>query len=67
MVFFISLTMGVKVNESPEKGHATSAPIHPHLGIKALATTVVALLITGVLFYLEHHHILDLQTLVTKW
>lgn len=61
LVFYMALAIGVKTDDSPEKGHATSAPVHPHLGLKAAVTTVVALIITGTLFALTHYDLVDLS------
>jgi len=50
MVLFMVLPIGVHTSKNPEKGHADSAPEKPHIGKKFLATTMIAITIT-VLFY----------------
>lgn len=52
VVLFAVLPWGVRQPTNPEPGHDRGAPINPHLKLKALATTVVALVIWGAYFYL---------------
>ena len=59
----MALAVGVKVPNAPEVGHASSAPEQTHLGRKVLGTTIVSLLITGLLFYLVHVGIIDMDSL----
>lgn len=51
IVIFMVLPFGVKPPEEVEKGHSTGAPAVPHLGKKALATTVLSAIITFLFFY----------------
>lgn len=46
LIFFMALPIGVTIDETPQKGHASSAPKNPNLWKKALVTTVIALVIT---------------------
>lgn len=46
IIFFITLPFGVTVSDTPEKGHASSAPEKPRLVLKAVIATVIALSIT---------------------
>ncbi|MGB2123062.1 MAG: DUF1467 family protein [Candidatus Puniceispirillaceae bacterium] len=41
-VFLMSLPFGVRTEETPEAGHAPSAPARPMLWRKVLITTVIA-------------------------
>ena len=52
MVLFTVLPWGVRIPETPEKGHATSAPIRPRLWLKLAVTTCIAVLLWGVAFWL---------------
>jgi predicted secreted protein len=45
VVLFTVLPWGVSIPEKVEKGHATSAPSNPHIGLKFLITSVFSLLI----------------------
>ena len=47
MVFFVTLPFGITMPETPEPGHAASAPEKPRLWLKALITTVIAVALTG--------------------
>lgn len=49
MVFLITLPIGVQRNETPEVGHDAGAPKKPHLRLKALVTTAIAIAVTGTL------------------
>ena len=44
-VFFMALPFGVKPERNPGKGHVRSAPSKPMLWQKALATTLIALVL----------------------
>jgi predicted secreted protein len=54
LCLFIVLPFGVKRDESPEVGHDAGAPVNPALKKKALATTLLALVLWGILFYVTH-------------
>jgi predicted secreted protein len=51
IVLFTMLPWGVKVPDNPEPGHAPSAPINPHIGVKLIATSVVAAVIWVIVWY----------------
>ncbi len=51
VVLFAVLPFGVKHNAEPKPGHDPGAPSNPNLWRKALATTVISLLIWGVYYY----------------
>ncbi|MBL9033247.1 MAG: DUF1467 family protein [Rhodospirillaceae bacterium] len=51
VVLFAVLPWGVKHNVESRPGHDPGAPANPNLLRKALATTVISLLIWGVYFY----------------
>jgi len=47
MVLFMALPVGVRVPDVPGDGHASSAPAHPLMLKKVIATTLIA----GVLWF----------------
>jgi len=47
LVWFMTLSFGVKTPDTPEPGHATSAPEKPRLWVKAAVTTVATIVITA--------------------
>jgi predicted secreted protein len=51
VVLFAVLPWGVKIPDNPEPGHAPSAPISPHIGIKLIATSLVSAVIWGIVWY----------------
>ncbi|MGH6961046.1 MAG: DUF1467 family protein [Dongiaceae bacterium] len=54
VVLFMVLPWGVRVPDDPEPGHASSAPTNPRLLIKAIATTIVSLIIwLGIYFVMK--------------
>jgi predicted secreted protein len=50
LVWFMLLPIGVKVPDEVEKGHATSAPSNPNLGVKFAATTLISGALWGVVY-----------------
>ena len=61
VVLFMVLPWGVRTADEPEPGHATSAPIHPRLGLKVLVTTVLAGLIWLAVDYVIAHDLIDFR------
>ena len=51
VILFAVLPWGVRPSDEPEPGHDPGAPANPQLGRKAIATTVISLLLWGVYFY----------------
>lgn len=51
VVLFAVLPWGVRHSAETKPGHDPGAPAHPQLWRKAIATTVISLLIWGVYFY----------------
>jgi len=51
LVFFLALPFGVRRTENPEPGTEAGAPEQPRLWIKALATTMVAVVLTTAAHY----------------
>jgi predicted secreted protein len=45
VVLFMVLPWGVRLADKPEPGHATSAPMHPYIGLKLLITSVISLFV----------------------
>jgi len=56
VVLFAVLPFGVRPEENPKKGFATSAPENPHLKNKFLATTVLAAIIWGFIQLIMVNH-----------
>jgi predicted secreted protein len=52
VILFMVLPWGVHVPEKIEKGHATSAPENPYMGIKLLVTSLIAVLLWVVAYIL---------------
>ena len=59
IIFFMALPIGVRVPETIEKGHASSAPSEPRIITKAIITTVLSLTITLSYFYALEKGYLD--------
>ena len=59
-VLFVVLPFGVRVSDNPEKGHASSAPLHPHIGKKFLITTGLSIVLFFVAWYLISLNLLNL-------
>lgn len=51
VVLFMALPFGASPPEEVKPGHSTGAPAKAHLGKKAAAATVLALIITAIFFY----------------
>ena len=64
LIFFMVLPWGVHTPDNPEPGHATSAPIHPRIGIKVLVTTLLAFIVWGVVDYIVANNIIDFRAMV---
>jgi len=45
VILFMVLPWGVRIPDKVEKGHATSAPENPHMGIKLLVTSLISALL----------------------
>lgn len=65
LVLFIVLPFGVRT-EGAEKGHASSAPQNPHLLRKFIITTVLALFITWLMFYLARIGMIDVNSIIGR-
>ena len=54
VVIFMVLPWGVRPisAEDVQRGHASSAPIHPHMWLKVAVTTVIAALVWLVFYWL---------------
>jgi predicted secreted protein len=63
VVLFAVLPWGVQVPDNPEPGHAPSAPINPHMGLKVIATTAVSAAIWVVVWYIVDSGWMSLRTL----
>lgn len=69
LTFFMALPVGVQVPDESEigKGHATSAPRRPYLGRKALAATVIAAVLWGVVYILVDGDFYSFREAVRNW
>ncbi len=61
LVLFMVLPWGVRVPDEPEEGHATSAPVRPRLLLKFAATTVIAGMIWGVVYWLVQSDLISFR------
>jgi predicted secreted protein len=61
IVFFMALPIGVKPEDAPVKGQASSAPKNPNLWQKAFITTLITALLMGVIVYLDKNNIINTQ------
>ena len=59
--FFLALPFGVKAPDKVEPGHASSAPPKPRLWIKAGAATVIATVLTVIIFVIVESGWIDLR------
>jgi len=60
-VLFAVLPWKVHVPEETEPGHADSAPAHPHLLRKAIATTVIAAVIWVGFYLLQRSNLISFR------
>jgi len=51
IVLFTVLPWGVRIPDNPEPGHAPSAPINPNIGLKLIATSIVAAVVWMIVWY----------------
>lgn len=63
VLFFMALPFGVRLEDEPEVGHATSAPRNPMLWRKALVTTLIAGVLWGVFYYVVSEGLISLDSL----
>ncbi len=59
-VFMAVLPMGVQVDENPEKGFATSAPIKPDIRKKVILTTKISAILWVIAFVVIHFNLIDI-------
>lgn len=57
VVLFMVLPFGIHIEESPEKGFATSAPKNPKLKKKFLITTALTAFIWGIIQFVMVNHL----------
>ncbi len=67
LVFFMTLPFGVRPPEEPEPGTAPSAPERPHLLLKALVTTVIALAVTWGIDWVIRSGLIELRPREMPW
>ncbi len=61
LVLFMVLPWGVHVPDNPEKGHATSAPVKPRLGLKIAITSGIAAVIWAVAFWISTTNLISFR------
>ncbi len=61
MVLFTVLPWGVRIPDSPEKGHATSAPMRPRLWLKLSVTTGIAVLLWAIAYWLAASNLISFR------
>ncbi|NQW09753.1 MAG: DUF1467 family protein [Alphaproteobacteria bacterium] len=66
-VFFMTLPFGARSPKTPELGHATSAPINPYLLRKVLATTVIAAVLLGGVYWSIDANLFSFRDAIRDW
>jgi predicted secreted protein len=61
LAWFLTLPFGVKTADKVELGHASSAPVKPHLKIKAAIATVLAAIFTAIIVVIIESGWIDLS------
>ncbi len=61
LIFFMVLPFGVAPEEHPQPGNVESAPARPRLLLKALITTVLAVLVTWAISWFIDSGLVDLR------
>lgn len=61
LVLFMVLPWGAAPPEKVELGHATSAPAKPRLALKFLITTVIAILLTALVWWIAQSGLVTLR------
>jgi predicted secreted protein len=61
LILFMVLPFGAAPPDEVEPGMATSAPAKPRLGIKLLVTTVLAVVVTGLVIWALESGIVELR------
>jgi len=64
IVLFAVLPWGIKVPEKTDPGHAESAPEHPRLRRKAAITSLVAALVTALIWAAAEFDVFSVEALV---
>ena len=59
IILFMALPFGVRIEENPEKGLATSAPENPNLKKKFLATTLLTAMIWVIIQFVMVNHLVS--------
>ncbi len=52
IVIFMALPIGVNIPDKIEKGHASSAPDNPKMGLKIVITSLLSGLVTIIYWYI---------------
>jgi predicted secreted protein len=61
LVLFMTLPFGAQPDERPQPGTVESAPARPRLLIKALITTVLAIVITALIAWIVETGLVDFR------
>jgi predicted secreted protein len=61
VVLFAVLPWGVRIPDQPEAGHASSAPVHPHLVAKMIATSIVSLVLWLGVYYVMSNGLISFR------
>ena len=68
VIFYMALPFGSKITTSPELGHDNGAPTNPHLKIKIIITTILAIILTVVIVYvINEGYLVKFAEIYTKW
>ena len=64
LAFFALLPLGVERSDEVEPGHDPGAPKRPLLWRKAIGATVVAILLVGAIWLVDHQGWVDFRSLI---
>lgn len=65
IVIFCVLPWGAQAPEKQQIGFANSAPANPRMGFKLLLTTIISLVVTGMIYAIAHYMGFSVLGLIT--
>jgi len=66
VVLLAVLPWGNRPASRPEEGHAEGAPANPRLGLKALATTIIAAIVFAAVYIVVRYNLIVIWDMVPK-
>lgn len=67
IVIFTVLPWGNRAADTPEIGHAASAPANPRIKQKLFWTTIISLVLTGIIIAVIHYTQFSFREAVSTW